>query len=192
MGLDMFIWVLLHGAKCSFSQWCNSSGEENITSRGEQKAASSFGGKCAIARNLKAIALFDQFSLFFSHLRNISQTTFSERCSTMAETMNETEMSETQWIVLKKIEHGYPGILYHFASFGTFHSLNLRWKEQTQQLISCVFYHLSLIPNDTSLNEIPPLIFGKNRAVFWVRNLKTSRFRLCRASSFLCEDKFQG
>ena len=96
MCLDMFIWLPLHGAKCNFSQWCNSSGEENITSWEEQKAASIFGGKCAIAGNLKTIALFDQFSLFFSYVRNISQKTFSERSSRMAKTLNGTAMSETQ------------------------------------------------------------------------------------------------
>ena len=81
------------------------------------------------ARNSKTFALFDKFSLFFSHVRNISQKTFSERCSRMAETMNDTALSETQWVVLKKIDHGYPCILYRFAGFRTFHPLSLRCNE---------------------------------------------------------------
>ena len=81
------------------------------------------------ARNLKTIALSDQFSLFFSHAPNISHRSFIERCSRMAETLNETALSETQWVVLKKIDHGYPGTLYRFAGFGTFHPLIFRCKE---------------------------------------------------------------
>ena len=123
MCLDMFFWLPLHGTKCKIWQRCNSS-EENITSWDEQKAASSFGGKCAIARNLKTTALFHQFSVFFCHVQNISQTTFSERFSRMEEILNETEMSETQWVVLKKIDHDYPGNSYRFAGFGTFHPIS--------------------------------------------------------------------
>ena len=64
MCLDMFIWLLLHGAKCNISQWYISSGEENITSWDEQKVASRFEGKCATARNLKITSFLDQFCLF--------------------------------------------------------------------------------------------------------------------------------
>ena len=191
MCLDMFIWLLLHGAKCNISQWCISSGEENITSWDEQKAASSFGGKCAIARNLKTIALFDQFSLFFSHLRNISQTNFSERSSRMAQTLNETEMSETQWVVLKKVDHDYTGNLYRFASFGNSRSLSLRCKEPNAtvdfspflQIVIKIPWYLGDWNTATDFREKP--------SSFWAKNLKTPRFRLCRTRSFLCEDKFQ-
>ena len=129
MCLVMFIWLPLHGAKCNISQWCNSSVEENITSWDEQKVASRFGGKCAIARISKTIALFHQFSLFFCHVRNISQTTFSDRSSRMAETLNGTAMSETRWVVSKKIDHDYPGNSCRFAGFGTSRPLSLRCQE---------------------------------------------------------------
>ena len=86
------------------------------------------------ARNLKTFTLSDQFSLFFFHVRNFSQTIFIERCSRMAETLNETALSETQWVVLKKIDHGYPGILYRFAGFGTFHPLSLRCRETDEKV----------------------------------------------------------
>ena len=124
MCLDMFMWLLLHGAKCNVSQWGNSSGGENITSWDEQEAASSFGGKCSIRKKLENYFSSRPILSFCSHVQNISQTTFSERSSRMAATLNETEMSETQWVVLKKIDHDYPGNSYRFAGFGTFHSLS--------------------------------------------------------------------
>ena len=126
--LDMFIRLPLHGAKCNIPQWCNSSGEENITSWEEQKAASSFGGKCSIRKKLENYCSFRSIQPFFSHVGNISQRIFIERCSRMAETLNDTALSETQWVVLKKIDHCYPVILNHLAGFGTFLPLSLRCK----------------------------------------------------------------
>ena len=128
MCLVMFIWLPLLGAKCSIPQWCNSSGEENITSWEEQKTASSFGGKCSIRKKLENYCSFWSIQPFFSHVGNISQRIFIERCSRMAETLNDTALSETQWVVWKKIDQCYPGILNRLAGFGTFHPLSLHCK----------------------------------------------------------------
>ena len=129
MCLVMFIWLPLHGAKCNISLWCNSSGEENITSWDEQEAASSFGGKCSIRKKLEIYFFFRPILSFCSHVRNISQTNFCERSSRKEESVIGTALSETQWVVLKNVDHDYTGNLYRFAGFGTSSSLSLRCKE---------------------------------------------------------------
>ena len=144
------------------------------------------------SKNLKILALFDQFILFFSHVWNISQTTFSERSSRMAETLNETEMSETQCVVLKNIDHGYPGVLYRFAGFGTFHPLNLRWKETNATLDFPPFLAIVIKTQSFLVDWQTATDFREKPNSFWVKNLKTSRFWPCRTNSFLCDDKFQG
>ena len=144
------------------------------------------------ARTLKSICLLDHFYLSFSHVRNISQTTFSERCSKMAETLIGAAMSETRWVVLKKIDHDYPGISYRFAGFGTSRPLSLRCKEPNAtvdfapflQIVIKIQWYLSDWNTATNFPEKP--------SSFWAKNLKTPSFRLCRTRSFLCEDKFQG
>ena len=190
MCLDMFMWLLLHGAKCNVSQWGNSSGGENITSWDEQEAASSFGGKCSIRKKLENYFSSRPILSFCSHVQNISQTTFSERSSRMAATLNETEMSETQWVVLKKIDHGYPGILYRFAGFGTFHPLSLRCRETDEKVDFPPFLPIVIETQRFLVDWNTATDFREKPNSFWVKNLKTPRFRLCLTNSFLCEDKF--
>ena len=132
--------------------------------------------KVRFARNLKSICLLDQFCLFFSHMRNISQTTFKERSSRMAKTLNGTAMSETWWVVLKKVDHDYPGNSNRFAGFGISRPLRLRCKEPNATVFFPLFYKLSLRSSDTLVIEIQPHIFGKNRAVFEQKTWKLSVF----------------
>ena len=191
MCLVMFIWLPLHGAKCNISLWCNSSGEENITSWDEQEAASSFGGKCSIRKKLENYFFFRPILSLCSHVRNISQTNFCERSSRKEESVIGTALSETQWVVLKKVDHDYTGNLYRFASFGTSSSLSLRCKEPNAtvdfspflQIVIKIQWYLGDWNATTDFREKP--------SSFWAKNLKTPRFRLCRTRSFLCEDKFQ-
>ena len=191
MCLVMFIWLSLHGAKCNIWQWCNSSREENITSWDEQKAASRFGGKCSIHKKFENYFCFRPILSFCSHVRNISQTTFSERSYRMAESVNGTALSETQWVVLKKIDHDYTGNLYRFAGFAISRPLSLRCQEPNAtvdfspflQIVIKIQWYLGDWNATTDFREKP--------SSFWAKNLKTPRFRLCGTRSFLCEDEFQ-
>ena len=101
--LVMFIWLPLYGAKCNTWQRCNSSKEKNITSWEEQKAASCFGGKCSIRKKLENYCSFWPIQSFFSHMPNISQRSYIERCSRMAETLNEIALSETSGLFWKRL-----------------------------------------------------------------------------------------
>ena len=147
--------------------------------------------KVRFARNLNSICLLDQFCLFFPHMRNISQTTFSERSSRMAKTLNGTAMSETWWVVSKKVDHDYTGNSNRLAGFGISRPLSLRCKELNAtvffppflQTVIKIQWYLSDWNTATYFREKP--------SSFWAKNLKTPSFRLCRTRSFLCEDKFQ-
>ena len=191
MCLVMFIWLPLHGAKFKIWQGCNSSRDENITSWDEQKAANSFGGKCSIRKKLENFFSLRPILSFCSHVRNISQTAFSERSYRLAESVNGTALSETQWVVLKKIDHFYTSNLYRFAGFGISRPLSLRCKEPNAtvdfspflQIVIKIPWYLGDWNTATDFREKP--------SSFWAKNLKTPRFRLCRTRNFLCEDKLQ-
>ena len=115
----------------------------------------------------------------------------SERSSRMAGTLNETEMSETQWVVLKKIDHDYPGIFYRFAGFGNSRPLNLRGKGKNATVEFPRFLPFVINTQWYLVEWNTATEFREKPSSFRVKYLKNSHSRLCRTNNFLREDKFQ-
>ena len=151
------------------------------------KSRQSFWRKMCDSKKLENYFFYRPILSFCSHVRNISQTTFSEQSSRMAESVNGT----TQWVVLKKIDHYFIGELYRFAGFGTSRPLSLRCQEPNAtvdfspflQIVIKIQWYLGDWNAATDFREKP--------SSFWAKNLKTPRFRLCRIRNFLCEYNFQ-